>query len=213
MGRFAKLGIGPGKSFEPDEFSMPMRVAIGDGIADAWRDYNLVQAQKATGKPTSGDLFGTRAALKNNYLYRMVGAVDGIYGNSKDEAVYPGYLTDSLGQNLNGSTGRYTLRFAPGELPPVVAFWSLTMYALPSRLLVANSLNRYLINSPMLPNLRRDEDGGLTLHIQRQSPGAEKETNWLPAPDGPFMMALRLYWPKPDALSGAWQKPDLIRVR
>jgi hypothetical protein len=142
----------------------------------------------------------------------MVGAVDGIYGNSKDEAVYPGYLVDSAGQKLNCAQARYTLRFAPGELPPAIAFWSLTMYELPSRLLVANPLNRYLINSPMLPNLIRDDDGGLTLHIQNESPGPEKEPNWLPAPKGPFMVALRLYWPKPAALSGAWQKPPLIKV-
>jgi hypothetical protein len=97
-------------------------------------------------------------------------------------------------------------------LPPVNAFWSLTMYDLPSRLLVANPLNRYLINSPMLPDLKRDPDGGVTLYIQHDSPGKDKESNWLPAPSGPFLMFLRLFWPKPEALDGKWKQPPLQRA-
>jgi hypothetical protein len=80
---------------------------------------------------------------------------------------------------------------------------------LPSSLLSANRLNRYLINSPMLPNLKRDEGGGLTLRVQHDSPGKDNESNWLPAPDGPFFLVMRLYWPKPEALSGAWTAPQL----
>ena len=110
----------------------------------------------------------------------------GIYGNSKQEAMYPIYTVDSNGQPLDGSKS-YTLRFAPGQLPPANAFWSLTMYELPSSLLVANPINRYLLNSPMLPQFKRDADGGLTFYIQNESPGADKEANWLPAPKGPFM--------------------------
>jgi hypothetical protein len=79
-------------------------------------------------------------------------------------------------------------------------------------LLVANPINRYLINSPMLPQLKLDADGGLTLHIQHESPGAEKESNWLPAPNGPFFMAMRLYWPKAEALDGRWTAPTAVRV-
>ena len=111
---------------------------------------------------TSGDLFGTREYLKNNYLYRMAAAVLGIYGNSKQEAMYPVYAVDADGQKLDGAN-RYTVRFAPGQLPPVNAFWSLTMYELPQSLLVANPINRYLLNSPMLPQFVKDADGGLTL--------------------------------------------------
>ena len=160
---------------------------------------------------TSGDTFGTREYLKNNYLYRMAAAVLGIYGNSKQEAMYPVYTVDDHGKNLDGS-GRYTLRFAAGELPPVDAFWSLTMYQLPESLLVANPLNRYLLNSPMLPNFKRDSDGGLTLYIQNESPGKDLEANWLPAPKGPFMAVMRLYWPKAAALDGSWTAPPLKRV-
>jgi hypothetical protein len=86
------------------------------------------------------------------------------------------------------------------------------MYELPSRLLVANPLNRYLINSPMLPDLKRDADGGVTLYVQHDSPGKDKEANWLPAPSGPFLMFLRLFWPKPEALDGKWKQPALERA-
>jgi len=143
---------------------------------------------------TLGDMFGTREYLKNNYLYRMAAAVNGIYGNSKQEAMYPIYGVDADGKKLEGAS-RYFLRFAPGRLPPVNAFWSLTMYELPASLLVANPLNRYLLNSPMMPQFKRDADGGLTLIIQNESPGKDREDNWLPAPKGPFVMFMRLYWP------------------
>jgi hypothetical protein len=115
---------------------------------------------------------------------------------------------DSEGKPLDAAN-RYALRFAPGQLPPVNAFWSMTMYELPPMLLVANPLHRYLINSPMLPQLKRDADGGLTLLIQKDSPGGDKESNWLPAPKAGFAMALRMYWPKEEALSGKWTAPPL----
>ena len=149
--------------------------------------------------------------MKNNYLYRMAGAVMGIYGNSKLEAMYPVYLIDEAKQPLDG-VHHYTLRFAPGQLPPVNAFWSLTMYELPASLLVANPINRYLINSPMLPQLKRDADGGLTLFIQNESPGKDKEDNWLPAPKGPMIVYLRLYWPKAEAMDGKWTAPPMKQV-
>ena len=157
-------------------------------------------------------MFGTREYLKNNYLYRMAAAVLGIYGNSKMEAMYPIYAVDTDGKKLDGAN-RYTVRFAPGQLPPVNAFWSLTMYELPASLLVANPLNRYLLNSPMLPQFKRDADGGITFYIQNESPGADKEANWLPAPKGPFVMVMRLYWPKPEALDGTWKQPPMRRVQ
>jgi hypothetical protein len=163
------------------------------------------------GRLTSGDLFGTRKAMKNNYLNRWLGTI-GIYGNSKQEAIYPVYRIDSDGQKLSGDN-RYTIRFAPSQLPPVHAFWSLTMYDLPASLLVANPINRYLINSPMLPQLQRDADGGLTLLIQNESPGKDKEANWLPAPKGPFAMYMRLYWPKEEALDGTWTAPPLKQAK
>jgi len=207
--RFARLGIAGGKTFNPGALPPEILQAVRDGMADAWAEFSAFKTKEVdTFKVASGDVFGTREFLKNNYLYRIAGAVLGIYGNSREEAMYPIYFVDSAGAKLDGSTNAYALRFAPGGLPPVNSFWSLTLYELPSSLLYANPLNRYLINSPMLPNLKRDADGGLTLHVQHASPGPERESNWLPSPNGPFLMVLRLYWPKPEALSGAWKQPS-----
>jgi hypothetical protein len=189
-----------------------MRGAVEAGMADAWAAFKqFKETELDTGKKSSADGFGTRAFLNGDYLARMSSAVLGIYGNSKDEALYPVYFVDADNKPMDGS-GRYQLRFAPDGLPPVSAFWSLTMYKLPESLLSANPLDRYLINSPMLPSLAKDADGGLTLHIQHESPGAEDEPNWLPAPAGPFFMVMRLYWPKEEALDGGWKAPPLKRV-
>jgi hypothetical protein len=212
MARFATIGVGAHKPFDANTLSPETRKAFEEGMADAWAAFNAYKkTQLDTGKKTSADGFGTRAALNNDYMSRMASAVLGIYGNSKDEALYPVYFVDSGNQQLDGAN-RYALRFAPGQLPPVNAFWSLTLYDLPASLLFANPLNRYLINSSMLPSLKRDADGGITLYIQNESPGADKEANWLPAPKGPFFTVLRLYWPKPAALTGKWKAPPLQRM-
>ncbi len=212
MARFAKINVGAGKSIDIKALSPEMKKALEDGIADAWEAFKEHKEKDIdTGKVSSADSFGTRAFLKGDYMARMSGAVLGIYGNSKAEALYPIYFVDSKSQPLTGAA-RYTLRLPPGQLPPVNAFWSLTMYELPASLLYANPLNRYLINSPMLPSLKRDADGGITLTVQNESPGKEKESNWLPAPKGPFFVAMRLYWPKPAALDGKWKAPPLDRV-
>jgi hypothetical protein len=211
MSRFAKIGVGAGKTFDPDKLSPEIKAAIEQGRADAWAAFAGGVKQMDNGALKSGDLFGTRESMKNNYLNRWLATI-GIYGNSKQEAIYPIYRVDSRGQKLDGG-GHYTLRFAPGQFPPVNAFWSLTIYELPASLLVDNPLNRYLINSPMLPQLKLDADGGLTLLIQNESPGKDKESNWLPAPNGPFAMYMRLYWPKEDALDGKWVAPPLKREK
>lgn len=211
MARFAKIGIGAGKTIDLGALPPETRTAMEQGMADAWQDFAALKARVDAGEVQMGNMFGSREFLQNNYLYRMGAAVLGIYGNSREEALYPVYGVDSSGQKLDGSH-RYSLRLAPGQLPPVNAFWSLTMYELPSSLLVANPINRYLLNSPMLPQFKKDPDGGITLLIQHESPGKELEANWLPAPSGPFVMAMRLYWPKEDALDGKWKAPALSRV-
>ena len=211
MARFATIDVGAGKTLDASKLSPEMKAALEQGMADAWADFGKLEKEFAAGKLTSGDVFGTREYLKNNYLYRMGAAVLGIYGNSKQEAMYPMYLVDEANQKLDGAN-RYTLRFAPDQLPPVHAFWSLTMYEMPKSLLVANPINRYLLNSPMLPQFKRDADGGLTLLIQNESPGKDKEANWLPAPKGPFIMYMRLYWPKDEAVDGKWTAPKLKKA-
>jgi len=212
MARFARIGVGPGKTFGSRSLSPETKQAIEAGIADAWADAETLKKRVDAKEVTSGDMFGTRQHLKNNYLYRMVAAVVGIYGNSQMEAMYPVYSVDAAGKKTDGAN-RYTLRFAAGQLPPVHAFWSLTMYELPSSLLYANPLERYLVNSPMLPQFKRDPDGGLTLLVQHDSPGEDKEANWLPAPSESYFMVMRLYWPKDEALSGKWTAPSLTRAQ
>jgi len=210
MARFAKLGIGAGREFSGTN-SPQITEAVQAGMADAWKAYDVAQRKMTTGEWTSADILGSREYLKNDYMKRMMGTVDGIWGNAKEEAVYPGYYVDTDGKPLNGDGNRYTLRFAKDQLPPVNAFWSLTMYELASHLLVANPIDRYLINSPMLPDLKRDPDGGLTLYVQHESPGKAKESNWLPAPNGPFIVALRMYWPKAEVLQGQWHRPPMTK--
>jgi hypothetical protein len=208
--RFAKIGIEGGKTFDPSTLSPEMKAAIEAGRADALKDFAGAAQQMNEGKITSGDVFGTREFLGDNYLYRWLGTI-GIYGNAKQEAMYPVLAVDSKGEKLNGAN-KYTLRFAPGELPPVNAFWSTTMYELPASLLVANSLDRYLLNSTMMDQFVKDADGGLTLYFQNESPGKDKEANWLPAPKGPFWVILRLYWPKEAALNRTWKAPAVEPV-
>ena len=210
MKRFARIGVGAGKSIDVEKLAPEIKTALEQGMADAWAELAALQKKIDAREVTSGDMFGTREFLKNNYLYRMAAAVLGIYGNSRQEAMYPIYAVDADGAKLDGAH-RYTLHFAQGQLPPVQAFWSLTLYTMPESLLSANPLNRYLLNSPMLPQFNKDSDGGITLYVQHESPGAEKENNWLPAPQGPFLIVLRLYWPKEEALTGAWTNPPLVK--
>jgi len=212
MARFAKIGVGAGNSFDASKLSHEIRTAVEQGMADALAELAALQKRIDAKEVTSGEMFGTREYLKNNYLYRMAAAVNGIYGNSEAEAIYPLLALDNEGQKPDGSK-RYTLRFAPGQLPPVNAFWSMTMYRMPEILLVDNPIDRYLLNSPMLPQFKRDADGGLTLYFQNESPGKDKESNWLPAPKGWFMVVMRLYWPKEEALSGKWTPPQLQRTK
>jgi hypothetical protein len=211
--QFAQIGVGAGKPF--DEASLPdgTRAALIAGIDDAKAQFAQFKKTKIdTHQVESSDFFGTRAELKNNYLYRFSGARLGIYGNSGAEAEYVGGFVDADGQPVDASKHRYTLHFAQGGLPPNDAFWSLTMYDGKDQLLVANSLKRYLINSAMESQLKPDADGGITLYVQSQSPGPEKESNWLPAPNGPFYTVLRIYQPKPQVHSGQWKAPQLQKA-
>jgi hypothetical protein len=212
MARFARLGIGGGKTFNFDALTPELQQSVRDGMADAWKEFAEFKASEIdTGKRPASEGFGTRVFMKNDYLARMAAAALGIYGNSKEEALYPAYFVDARDEKLDGSR-RYTLGFTPDELPPVNSFWSLTVYELPASLLYANPINRYLINSSMLPSLKRDSDGKITIYLQHDSPGKDMESNWLPVPAGPFWATLRLYWPKPEALDGRWRQPPLERV-
>ena len=151
--------------------------------------------------------FGDRKKYAGDWTLRAAAAMAGIYGNSPAEAVYPLLATDSAGQKPDCSTNRYTLTFSTGQLPLANAFWSVTMYDGKTQLLIENPINRYLINSPMLPDLKTNPDGSLTIYMQKDSLGADKESNWLPAPNGPIYVVMRIYWPKEAALDGSWKPP------
>lgn len=214
MERFARINAGPGLPFDESKLSPAQTQVIDNGIADGKAEFaEFKKAKIDTHLVTSGDFFGTREHLKNNYLYRYVGANVGIFGNSATEANYIGYFVDSKGKPLNAAGDKYTLHFDKGGLPPADAFWSLTMYDGKTKLLVDNPLNRYLINSQMLRTLKTDSKGGITLYLQHDSPGKAKESNWLPAPNGPFYGVLRIYMPKPAVTNGQWKLPPLVSAK
>ena len=155
-------------------------------------------------------IFGDREAMQGEYLTRAAAAMFGLYGNDASEALYPATDMDALGEPLDGSKQDYELTFTAATLPPVNAFWSMTMYALPSQLMVENAINRYSIGD-RTKGLKFDDDGSLTLYISAKSPGRTKASNWLPAPDGPFSLQLRMYWPEPEALEPLYAPPIVRR--
>jgi hypothetical protein len=220
--RLARLGIGPGNTFDFAALPADIRDALRAGIQDGFAEIEKMIAEETNDPLVSAKIFGTREFLtrsaKENYghenphLIRAVAAHMGLYGNSGAEAIYPTYLLDSNGRPFDASVNRYKLTFEKGGLPPVNAFWSLTMYDGRTQLFIENPLDRYLLNSPMMDQFTMEEDGSLVLYAAKESAGADLEPNWLPAPDGPFYMVLRLYGPKPEALAGEWTPPVLQEV-
>jgi hypothetical protein len=142
-----------------------------------------------------------------NYLWRAVVAFIGLGANLPEDAVYPRATKDSDGQPLHGSR-RYEVRFLKGQLPPVSAFWSITMYN-DKQFFVPNPINRFAIGDR--DKIEFNSDGSLTIYIQNESPGREKEQNWLPAPKDGFNLFMRLYWPKKEITSGSWKPPKIER--
>jgi hypothetical protein len=215
--RLAQLGLGPGGTFDLATLQPDIREALAAGVEDGRAEIEAFIQEQSHDPLASTKIFGTREFLtasaraeyghKNSHLIRAVAAHMGLYGNSGAEAIYPTYLIDGDQQPLDASTHSYTMTFDGGKLPPVKAFWSLTMYDAETQLFVANPLDKYLLNSTMTDQFQTGEDGSLTLYIQRDSPGGDREGNWLPAPDGPFYLVLRLYGPEDAALEGEWMPP------
>jgi hypothetical protein len=218
--RLAQIGIGAGKAFSVDDLSPEQRTAVALGLKEGAR--KVEEAAGQIGKDVNGwkigAAWGNREFYNGNWLLRAAAAKAGIFGNDAAEAVYPMTTTDGDHQPLDGSQHAYTLTFPAGELPPVNAFWSVTMYDGRTQLLIQNPIDRYLINSPMLPSMQKGPDGSLTIYIQRESPGKAHASNWLPAPDGPIYLVMRLYWPKTEPPSilppgeGTWQPPAIRRA-
>ncbi|WP_194776201.1 DUF1254 domain-containing protein [Pararhodonellum marinum] len=223
MERMAKLGIGTQKGYDINRFEPEVQEAIQQGVKDAFAEMEAFIAKTNSDPLGSSKIFGTREFLEksaqdnyghdNIHMIRAVGAYLGIYGNSGSEATYPFYMIDKEGQPLNASAYNYTMTLQPDNLPPVKAFWSLTMYDGKSQLLVDNHINRYLVNSNMIDDFVKNPDGSITIYLQKNSPGKELEANWLPAPDGPFYSVMRLYGPEETVLTGVWTNPPIEKVK
>ena len=218
--QLASIGIGPGKTFNFKDLPLKDKLEIGLSMKEG--DRKVDEAVTKIGENVNawnvGSAFGDATFYSGDWLLRAAGARAGIYGNSAEEATYPLTRADGGGQALDGSKYNYTLTFPKDGLPPVNAFWSVTMYDGKTQLLIKNPIDRYLVNSPMLPSLKRNADGSLTIYIQNSSPGSDRQSNWLPAPHGPIYLVMRLYWPKTEAPSilppgkGSWQPPGIVRV-
>ncbi len=221
-GRLARLGLSPKNTFDFAALSPEIQEALKAGTKEGFGEIEKMMGEAVSDPLASAKVFGTRQFLtksakknyghENHHLIRSVAAHLGLYGNSAVEAIYPTYLADADERPLSASANRYTLTFEKGKLPPVNAFWSLTMYDGKTQLFIKNPLDRYLLSSPMMDQFKIQDDGSLVLRIGKDSPGGELESNWLPAPDGPFYMALRLYGPKPEALEGKWTPPVLRKA-
>lgn len=219
--RFARIGIGTNTGFSIDSFDEDVQKAIEEGVKEGFEEIDRFIKEITKDPLTSAKIFGTREFLENSarenyqledfYLLRAAAAHIGLYGNSGSEAIYPAYLVDSEGLPFNAAENKYTLTFKKDEFPPVKAFWSITMYDAKTQLFIHNPLNRYLLNSNMMDDFVYGEDGSLTLYIQKDSLGKELEPNWLPAPDGPFYVVMRLYGPEDAALNGDWINPPLVK--
>ncbi len=221
--RLARLGLGPENRFDFAALSPEIQEALKAGAREGFGEIEQIIKETANDPLGSAKVFGTREFLQksakdnygheNHYLIRAAAGHIGLYGNSAAEAIYPTYILDPDGQPYDASANRYTISFEKGQLPPVRAFWSLTMYDGKTQLLIENPLDRYLLNLPMMDQFKMEEDGSLVLHIAKESPGGDYEPNWLPAPDGPFYLVLRLYGPKPEALEGKWTPPVLRKAK
>jgi hypothetical protein len=216
--KLASIGVGPGKTFNFKDLSPEHRAAalLGMKEGDDKVDKYIAEGMKDVNGWKIGSLFGDRAFYNGDWLKRAAATKVGIYGNDAVEAMYPLTRVDAKGETLDGSKHNYTLTFPAGQLPPVNSFWSVTMYDGKSQFLIKNPINRYLINSPMMSQMKKNPDGSLTLYIQKDSPGKAKEANWLPAPNDTIYMLMRLYWPKetpPSILppgDGTWKPPAVV---
>jgi hypothetical protein len=208
IAQLKKIGIEPGKSFDLDKTEPAVREALESAPSEAqqlmaWKIPTM--ARVANGWSMNTDTMGVYG---NYYLKRAIVAQVGLGANLPEDAIYPLNLTDDAGKPLDGA-GRYTLHFGKGDMPPANAFWSVTLYD-NEGFQVGNSLNRFAVSSWM--PFKHNADGSLDLYFQNESPGADKEANWLPAPKGPFNLTMRLYAPRPEALTGKWNPPPVVHT-
>lgn len=210
MKRFAAIGVAPGKAFEPAKLDPAVAEAVEEGVRAA-RELLVAEAKKPFGKSVNNWSITTEGIGRygTNYLFRSVIALVGLGTNLPEDATYPLTRVDAEGNALTGAK-RYEIRFAKEQLPPVGAFWSLTLYNSKQNF-VDNPIDRYAIGDR--DKLQIGADGSLTLYVQKESPGKEKESNWLPAPSDEFNLVMRLYWPEKEILDGTWKPPAVERVK
>jgi hypothetical protein len=205
--RFAAIGVGPGLPFSLRTMDPSIATQVASSVAAAQARI-IAEARKPHGDDRNGwEFMGEVGRYGANYLWRAVVAFIGLGANLPEDAVYPRATKDSDGQPLHGSR-RYEVRFLKGQLPPVSAFWSITMYN-DKQFFVPNPINRFAIGDR--DKIEFNSDGSLTIYIQNESPGREKEQNWLPAPKDGFNLFMRLYWPKKEITSGSWKPPKIER--
>lgn len=196
MQKYSKIGIGAGRPWDASAIDPALLAAIDAGVSEAQAE------MKDTVDKThsSNGLFGTREFINGDYVKRATAATMGLYGNSLEEAWYGGFVGDGTKPSL--------LHFAAGQLPPAEFFWSLTLYTLPDRFLYANPIDRYSIGD-RTKDLIYGDDKSLTIYLSHESPGKDKEANWLPTPSAPYSLVARIYGPKPEAINGTWKLPEL----
>jgi hypothetical protein len=206
--RFAPLGIAPGKPFDLKDLDPAVAKSLEEGVRTGLARI-IAEAKKTHGKMLNGwEFMSDVGRYGTNYSWRAVVALIGLGANLPEDAVYPRATKDAGGQPLTGANN-YVIRFAKGQLPPVGAFWSITLYN-SRQFFVTNPINRYAIGDR--DKLKFDDDGSLTIYVQNESPGKDKESNWLPAPQDSFNLFMRLYWPKKEIIEGAWKPPEVKRV-
>ncbi len=208
IAQMKRIGITPGESFNLSKLDPGVRKGLEGASADAqklmtWKVPTIARVANYWSMNTD-----TMGVYGNYYLKRAIVAQMGLGANLPEDAIYPLNLGDAEGKPLNGAN-KYTIHFDKGATPPVGAFWSITLYG-PDGFQVGNVLNRFAVSSWM--PFVKNADGSLDLYFQSDSPGKDKEANWLPAPKGPFNLTMRLYAPQSDALTGKWNPPPVKKA-
>ena len=207
LDRMARIGIDAGKPWDASTLGDDVTAAIATGMQDAIQE--LQDNAKNIADPSL--FFRSRKDAGTDYDDRALGVFVGIFGNVKKVSVYFAVPGDDQGDPFDGSRHNYAITFAADEIPPARNFWSWTMYQLPQRWLVDNPIDRYSIGSAT-PGLQTAADGSITIYFQAESPGADKESNWLPAPEGPFWLVLRTYGPGESILDKTWKLPQVKQL-
>jgi hypothetical protein len=210
LGVLKNIGLTVDHGFDPSGLSDAEKKSLAEAIKDG--EAMLAAKSAGMGKTVNGwqlspvlsEYFGT------DYLFRAAIGYQAMFVNTPIEAYYPGAFKDTDGKVLDGSSSKYRITFPKGKTPPVGAFWSVTLYDAKKRLMVENSLNRYKIGSADM--LKAEKDGSTVLYIQADSPGKDKEANWLPSPKAPFYMLMRMYLPDIEVLNGQYEIPGVKRV-